>query len=100
MCQHLDPSLLYVLKLGTENFYLGIRDTMMAEGHLRMGSSHQFSSNPFEPIPRDRVANPASHNYSNTRTVILRDLTIDDRKKRVPDNRTRGFHPIIFMFLF
>ena len=100
MCQHLDPSLLYILKLGTENFYLGIRNTVMAEDHRGMGTSHQFSSNTFKPIPRDRITNPASHNNSNPRTVILRDLAIDDRKKRVPDNRTRGFHSIIFMFLF
>lgn len=62
---------------------------MMAEGHIGMGSPYQFSRNPFEPIPRDRITDPASHNHSDTRTVILRGLAIDDSKKRVPDNRTR-----------
>ncbi len=47
LSQHLVPSHLHVLKLGTKNFYLGISDTVMAEGHVGMGSSNQFSRDPF-----------------------------------------------------
>jgi hypothetical protein len=98
--EYLVPSLLHFLKPGTKNFNLRIDDAVMAEGHIGIGSSNQFSNDPFQPIPCDRLSHPASYHHSHARQNIFRDSAMDKGKKRALDYGACRFHLIIFMFLF